>query len=253
MKFFSLSKRQKLHIFPISDLHIGSNNFNEEYFLYALEKFDSIKGPKIIYLLGDLLESASLSVGNSSFKQELSLNEQINQVIDYLSPYKRFIRGSCPGNHEMRLKKDYDLDISKLISDNLGVGYGAYVFDELLINNKPFEVFATHGKGSSRYLHTSIAKVERELGHFNSDLYLYGHLHRSCAWNNTVNTIDGLRRKYYVLSGHYLGYDGSYAVDMALPELPESFSKIKVGSNLSVDVSHFNIDIEKPELIKKGL
>lgn len=165
---FSLSKRQKLYIFPISDLHIGSRNFNLEYFKYCLSKFDSVKGPKIIYLLGDLLESASLSVGNSSFKQKLSLNDQLEYVYNLLSPYKKYIRGLCPGNHEARLKRDYDLDVSKILSDMLNIPYSAYILDTIKINHKPFTVFGTHGKKSSKYYHTSISKVERETQHFNA-------------------------------------------------------------------------------------
>lgn len=240
---FKLSKREKLHIFPISDAHIGSESFNQEYFKYALQNFDGIKGPKIIYLLGDILEAASLSVGNSSFKQKISLNEQLNKAQKLLMPYKKYIRGITGGNHEARLKKDYDLDVTQVLAELLKIDYTPYIFDELCINDETFTVFGTHGKGSSQYYHTSLSKVEREVRSYTADLYLYGHLHRTGTWSNTYKTKTGLKRQYYLLTGHYLRYDGSYAMDMLMPELPESFSKIKIGHNLDVDISHYHRDI----------
>ena len=48
------TKNQTISIFPISDVHIGTPFFNQEFFEYMLKKFDTTSGHKIIYLLGDL-------------------------------------------------------------------------------------------------------------------------------------------------------------------------------------------------------
>ena len=53
---FNLTKKnQTVSIFPISDVHVGTPLFNQEYYEYMLRKFDTTSGHKIIYLLGDLM------------------------------------------------------------------------------------------------------------------------------------------------------------------------------------------------------
>ena len=63
---YKLRGNEKVYILPISDLHIGSEQFNEDYFQHMLDTVDNIKQDKRIYLCGDLLESASKQVGNTS-------------------------------------------------------------------------------------------------------------------------------------------------------------------------------------------
>lgn len=64
---YRLKKGQNLTIIPLSDLHLGSEQFNQEYFEYALQRIDDIPGQKRIYLVGDLIEHASKTVGNSAY------------------------------------------------------------------------------------------------------------------------------------------------------------------------------------------
>ena len=85
-KEYDINKKP-LHIYCISDTHIGSNVFNKDYFEYALNLIKKDKHQKIIYLNGDILEVGSKSVGNSAFKQTINVKEQLETAIKYLGSY----------------------------------------------------------------------------------------------------------------------------------------------------------------------
>ena len=72
---YALTSNETLNIIPIGDFHIGSSEFNYEFYEYMLKQIKKLKNRRI-YLMGDLLESASKNVGNSSFHTHMSLEEQ---------------------------------------------------------------------------------------------------------------------------------------------------------------------------------
>lgn len=250
---YKLRGNEKVYIIPLSDLHIGSEQFNEEYFNYALDTIDNIQQDKRIYLCGDLLESASKQIGNSTFKTEMSLEDQIDYAINVLRPYKKDIVFSCIGNHEARLVKEFDLDINKIIARALHIDYGNQVLDQIMINGRPFTIYAAHGKGSSAHHHTAQSKMIRDTGHLQADLFMHGHNHRCDHFS-----VPGLRqgpngrevyRRHYVFTGSFLKYNG-YADAMMLPILPEAFIQLSINQLHRIRSTQFNIDETKPEYLE---
>lgn len=241
----NLKARGKLHIFPVSDLHVGSRHFNEDYFKYCRQKIKLAKGEIVVYLLGDIMEVAGKSVGNASFQQDMDVNEQLDYACKLLKPIKNYIRWSVPGNHDSsRTKKDFDLDIGMELAKRLKIPYSQSIFDELIINNNSFTVYGVHGRGSSRYSYTSMSKFIRETNHIDANLYLMGHLHRSMFFSEPYISVNGLYRRNYCFTGHFLSYKGSYAEEMNLQHLPESFSHITIDRNSAVNCKHYFSDIE---------
>lgn len=235
-------KNQAVQIYPIGDIHVGSSNFNKDYFEYMLEKFKKASDKKIIYLLGDLCECASKRVGASAYNQVMKPDEQIEYIIDSLKPFKKYIRGCVIGNHEARLRKEFDFDFMKIISSALGVQYGNEIYDTFEINKQPYTVYGNHGTKTSQQQHLMMGVVERQTSHIDANLYLYGHAHYSNSWSKLVKDNNGYKRKHYCLTGHYLDYEGSYAEEMMLkPSLP-SFSTIAIDSNLRTTITQHNID-----------
>ena len=76
-------KRNKLYVFPLSDLHLGSPNCDLNYFDYWCDVFEGTRTKhKIIYLLGDLIDMQSLRIG--AWEQNLTADEQISNLVDLL-------------------------------------------------------------------------------------------------------------------------------------------------------------------------
>ena len=236
-------KRNKLYIFPISDLHLGSPNCDLEYFDYWCEIFDNTRTKhKIIYILGDMIDMQSLRIG--AFEQNMSADEQITELIELLEPYKKYINYMTVGNHGKRPKKDYNLDIGRLISEVLDVPYNkSDFFDKLLINKKEFIVYGKHGTKFSQRQELAEGTMIRDTNNIIADLLMQGHNHYLSYFNRPLMTEHGIKRKHYVFSGHFLEYKGSYAHEKNLNNVPQAFLRLNVDKNLIVHCDEYHKDM----------
>lgn len=234
--------RNGLNILPLGDLHVGSKHCNMEYIEEAVKTFKKTRGPKRAYLMGDLLEVADKRVGGSVFDSVQKVDEQIETVIKLLKPIRRHIVSIVHGNHERRLHDSFNLQVDRAIAETYNISlYGDQTIDRFLINGRPVTVHSYHGKGSSSYLYTAYSKVVRETMHINADIYLYGHLHLLGVYQRPVVDFQGLKQKIYVLTGHFLNYDGSYADAKMMEYRPESFIILKIEENGRVGFNyHYN-------------
>lgn len=207
-----------------------------------LEKFNQTSGEKIIYLLGDLMDCATKRLGQSAYQQIWTPEEQLDYIIKTLKPYKKHIKSCVIGNHEARYRKEFDLDIMKILADQLEIDYVNEIYDTLKINDQNYVVWANHGTKSSAQQHLLMGQVQRQTEHIEANLYLYGHAHYLSNWSTVKVEGENYKRKHYVLTGHYLNYDGSYAQEKLLkPSLP-GFSKISIDKNLRTTVDLYNFD-----------
>ena len=235
-------KNQRLSIYPVSDLHYGSEQFDEDLFDYWKEMFEEDENQKVIYLLGDILESGSKSVGNSAFNQNISLDEQMNWYIDTFKPYAKYIRGITQGNHEARLKKEFDLDITNVVSKALDVPYSASIYDTIMINDQPYTFYGTHGNKVSAHDHLQLGMIKRTVEHIDANVFCMGHSHKLLTISDVRTTPLGYKRRYYVNTGSFLGYEGSYAEDSGLRPSLTGFSRILVDRDRRTNVELFNSD-----------
>lgn len=250
---YKLRGNEKVYVIPISDLHVGSEQFNEEYFKYRLDLLDKIQSDFRIYLCGDLLESASKQVGNSCFKTDMSLDDQMDYVIKTFKPYKKNIVNMAIGNHEARLVKEFDFDVNKVMARALGVPYGNQFLDTFSVNGNKFTIYSAHGKGSSAHHHTAQSKMIRDTQHVLANMYMHGHNHRCDHFSvpQFVRTEDGrtIGRRHYVFTGSFLRYNG-YAEAMQLPVLPEAFIQCAITKDMRVLSNQFNIDEVAPQFLE---
>lgn len=251
-KNYRLKGNQRLSIIPLSDLHVGSEQFNKEYFEYCIDIIDKIKTPIRIYLGGDLIEGASKKTGNGAFHTTMTVEKQVQTVIDYLKPFKKDIIFSATGNHEQRMVKDFDNNVMYYIAKALGCDYGYQYIDCFNVNGEPIHVYIQHGKGSSAYAHLAQGKMIRGVAHVDSKIYIEGHNHRLDFFPQVVRTASndlGITRKYYVFSGSFLRYKG-YPEQMSLPPLPEAFQILSVNKDRIVWNNPYYIDERRPDLFE---
>jgi len=236
-------KRNKLYIFPFSDLHLGSPNCDLEYFQYWEDVFKNTRTKhKVIYLLGDLIDMQNLRIG--AFEQDLSADEQLCELIDLLKPYKKYINYMTTGNHEKRNKKDYNLDVSKVISEILNVPYDkSDFFDKLLINNKEFIIYGKHGTKFSQRLELAEGGFIRDTNNIVCDLAMCGHNHYVDYFNRPIRTKEGIKRKHYVFSGHFLNYKNSYAHERNMNQVPQGFLRLNIDRNHVVRCEEYSKDM----------
>jgi len=252
---YTLKGKDKLYLLPLGDVHLGNPECNIEYLQYWKEMVSRIKNPKRIILMGDLIETASKKVGNSAFKQEFDVNQQIDWIVQFLKPLKDDIVYSCHGNHDyLRVSKEFDLNISKLIADYLGCPSGDQYLETFLVNDEPFTVYARHGKGSNAYAHLAQGRIQRETQTITSNLYLEGHNHRLDFFSVPLRTVNGLSRKYYAFTGAFLNYGvNGYPSQMFLPVLPPAFQFITLDKHSNLSNIPYFVDQRRPDLMDSFL
>ena len=245
-------KGKKIYIFPLSDLHLGTDACNFEYFKYWEKIFNNTASEnKIIYLMGDLIDLPSKKIGPYDVSDTAEMS--IKTIKNLLKPYKEYVRGMVPGNHELRAKNEFNLDISDIIADDLGVPYSPYdIKDSLYVNGKEFNIFARHGwnygKKAISVMSTFINDMQDN--RFDTDLCMVGHNHL-CDFRSKyyVTHNNQYRRKYFAFTGHFLDPFSSYARNTTKPLAPESFLRLELDKNCRLGCNMYNIDEQCPDLV----
>ena len=228
----------KVHIFPVSDFHLGNSSFYYGLFEIWQREFESVGSNKIIYLLGDMVEFPSTKV--NAYDCDKTTEDALSDVIDMFEPYSDYIRIVTSGNHELRGKKEYNLDVSKILAKELDATYTRNdFFDTIKINGNDFTVYGKHGTSTSKYPDLAMKNFKIEMGNIDADLYMQGHNHYCEFSQKFQRDSNGGYLKSYAFTGHYLDYKDSYAHNKGLTVSPPSFLRIDVDRNLDVEFRRF--------------
>ena len=236
MNNYNIKSNESVSILPLSDLHVGSQQFNEDFFDDWIKMAERTTN-KRIYCLGDLIEFSSKKVGDSAFSQNINPNDQMDYVVDKLEPLKNDIIYFTDGNHCQRATKEFQLDVAKIMADRLGVPYSHGFIDTFKVNGKEYVVNGSHGNTTSGRRDLSIGAIIRGTKDIESDFYLRGHNHRLLYYYDFVNTNEGLKKKHYCYTGSFLNYSGSYAEKAGLNPLPAGYMVININRNHKVKIT----------------
>lgn len=92
-------------------------------------------------------------------------------------------------------------------------GYGQFI--KIKGKNTNYSIYATHGSSSSTLPYTKIKGCLNLAMHKDADIYCMGHVHDLQLHTQEVERIQYNQvvknKRYFVLTGHYLNYDNSYA------------------------------------------
>ena len=233
-----LNDSNQFYIFPVSDLHYGSSWFNQGMFDKWIKAFESVWDNKCIYLLGDLVEFPTTRV--NAHESNMTTEDTVNQVIEMFEPYKEYIRIVAAGNHELRGKKEFNLDVTKIIAKQLGAKYTKNdFFDKLTINGSDFIVYGKHGTSTSKYDDLAMKNFKLDMGNVDANLYMQGHNHYTTFAQKFQRSYDGGYLKSYCFCGHFLNYKNSYAHNKGLSVSPPSFLRLGVNKKLNVSYKKF--------------
>lgn len=243
---------RELYLIPISDLHVGHPDFDEDGFKSFMSKVKrEYKNVKFL-LNGDLMEcSIKASVGDV-YAQNKYPQEQIDYLKNLLYPYKDDIIAMTSGNHEYRIYKETGIDVGKILSDYLGIFYS---MDSLAIKIQlgaknfsrqiSYIIFMLHGWSNAR---TSGAKINvlESLDNIvvNADIYIISHSHKvittesSSYFVDPLNNVISERVKYYVMSGSFQKYGNHYERKGYKPSRPSCPVIFLNGRKKQVKVFH---------------
>lgn len=223
----------------IGDWHLG----HPECLLDKIkEQLDYCLEKKIyIHLMGDLVECGITgSVGDSVYKQLLDPQEQMEAVVEALTPLAKagLITGLHGGNHEQRILNTTGIDVAKIMAGQLDVPYIEMACWNLFyVADQSYLAYTLHGSAGSRFLYTKLKSATDISHYFQSDILVHAHVHDMASYVVERQRIDKGKKEivYYkqhiLLSGHYLGYQSSYAQAKGFPPSKVGSPKVKFFTN----------------------
>lgn len=210
---------EKQTIVLMGDEHLGSKYYNEYEHLKNVEWCYKNNIP--IILMGDEMETATrTSVGAGVFEQDDIVQEQLEKIVNIYKPLAKngLILGNHIGNHEMRVFNSSGANLSKILSQMLGVQYlGAGAAHIIRVGNQSYTLYTAHGASGARLPHTKIANTIKMNQMIDAEIYAQGHLHQLSHHVQNFYKINKSTRqieeaqKHYILTGSYLDHWGSYA------------------------------------------
>jgi len=213
-----VSNHERVRLVPLGDVHLGAPTCEVDKFLRVVGWLEA-NPDVLVVLMGDLMEAASRhSVGAGWVEQTQSPQAQMDALTSVLYPIRKQILVSLEGNHEERVWKQTGIKVAKNVAQLLGVKYGGYsCFIKLKVRRNNYIIYAQHGASNAWYPHTKLTAAMRTAQHTDADVYLYGHTHELLSLKVPRRKLELRSRtvkspkKYFVLTGGFLGYHGSYA------------------------------------------
>jgi hypothetical protein len=192
--------------------------------------------------MGDLIECGITgSVGDSVYTQTLNPQDQMEAVIKLLKPLADagLILGLHSGNHCDRIFKTTGVNIGKNIAGWLGVPFlHSACWHLYRVGKINYSLYTLHGASGSRFIYTKI-KAATDISHYfpGADVIVHAHVHDIASASFERQYIDmknkqvAYKKQYVLLSGHYLGYDLSYAQQKGMPPSKVGSPKIELFEN----------------------
>lgn len=236
-KRLELNKKNEAEMMFIGDLHLGHPTCLLDKATRMLEY--CLQNHVYVQLMGDLIECGLTgSVGDSVYHQKLNPQEQMDELIELLRPLANagLITGIHSGNHEARIKKETSIDITKIVAGILKISYlHEACWNLFKVGEQNYSVYSLHGASGSRFIYTKLKAVTDISHYFDADLIVHGHVHDLATVaierqgiNMRNKTIEHFKQQM-VLTGHYLGYDLSYAQAKGMPPSKVGSPKVKFG------------------------
>ena len=221
----------------LSDLHVGSKQFNEK----AYDEWRaSIKPKDLIVIVGDLMDNG-LKSSFGSYDQSMTPSAQREYIYQTLKDFAENdqILCCCGGNHENRTSKEVDefplySVLCRMKQEDKYRRGGCFVKVRFGTHedrvhrhgsSRPtYNIAVLHGSANGMYASTSGAKAERyAMGISNADLLISGHTHKPLnfplshiCFPNSRNATMYRKQMFIVIASSYLNY-GGYALEKMLP------------------------------------
>lgn len=236
MKFFYHKFPKKYFtLYCLGDWHVGSKQCNETFIKQVI---DEIKEDPDGYWvgLGDFMENAIIGSKSDVYTQTLPPKEQMEHVVELLSPIQDKGLFTISGNHESRTHRLVGLTPEEYISYQLGVKFmGFSCLASLQVASKnpnTFTIFAHHSTGGGYTPGGKVNKAEslRKIVP-TADAIFSGHSHITSripfTWYDAGRTRVLKHVGYNYVIGSALEWGGSYAEEKAKPSATVEHIKVR--------------------------
>lgn len=218
--------KNNFQLMVLGDMHIGDELCDLDLIKETISYVKKTKGCYVI-LNGDLINNALKTSKSDSYREQMTIEEEQDLLIELLTPIKDRILVMASGNHEKRT------DLLAGINPLKAVAYALGIKDKLVENSyvltiefgvahgmknltNKYVVFGIHGGsgGGRRAGATANALQDMSLVVTNADLYIHSHTHTPINYYDMVYVYDAKtqrlkehQRTYYNANA-FLKYGG---------------------------------------------
>lgn len=174
-----------IEIHTLADLHIG-DEFSDINLIRKRIKLIEDTPNAYAIANGDLINNATTTSVSDSYSEKLTPDEQIDVIVDLLSPIKNKIWSITPGNHENRTRKKEGVDITRRVAKELGIvdrfsRTASLIFVRFGRNEKQrrmvYTIYVNHGAGGGRKAGGKANRLLEMAGIVDADIYIHSHTH----------------------------------------------------------------------------
>lgn len=226
----------EVRIYNLGDIHRGNKTCNTSRLYKTIAAIKDDPHARWIST-GDILETATNNSKSDSYSA-MSPDEELTAIAEEFAPIASKCLGFVASNHHHRIEREVGLSLDTVLAEKLSIPFlGKSARIVVVCGRCAYFINLHHGVGGGtdgNKLNRAITLAQNWLG---LDIYMTGHTHTydHCPIIQTV--IDRKRRKmteiksHIVITGHYLGYEGSYAEDMGLKAKPIGSAVVELGYN----------------------
>lgn len=228
---FTYSTGGEVHLYIISDVHIGAHGFDEKGFKRYIAEIER-DANAVVAVLGDLIDNATIGSKGCVFSQRMMPQKQVEKAIELLYPIKDKITFFCCGNHEERTFRQTGSDPAYTMCLGLGcLDKYNYVhgFVTITAKGKAYKIYATHNIGKTENKLKTIARA-----HPDCDLVLGGHIHQPKVVPVAQQLHNGKIRTNYAITGRAWLKDESYAISAAYEPVSDIHPVIILGDSVRI-------------------
>lgn len=228
---FSYSSDNEVHLYIISDVHIGAHGFDKKAFERYIRTIQSDPLSAVI-ILGDLIDNATQGSKGCVFSQRMMPQKQIEQIIEMLYPIRDKIIFFCIGNHEERTFRQTGSDAGYTMCLGLGcLDKYNYVHGFITITacGKVYKLYATHHIGKSESKLKTMAR-----SHPDCDVIVGGHIHSAKVVPVAQQLHNGKIKTTYAVTGCAWLKDESYSISAAYEPVSMVQPTIILGEKLLI-------------------
>lgn len=182
-----------LEILPMADWHIGDKFCD----LTEIQRqLNYVREHKNCYLIlnGDLTNNATKTSISDCYAEHLTPMEQIDTVVNMLSPIKNKVLAITSGNHEKRTYKKEGIDLTKVIAAELGL-IDIYSKSSIMLflsvgkapdhtkgtrkspSQQVYTIYINHGSGGGRKEGSKVNRLVDMSSIIDADIYIHSHTH----------------------------------------------------------------------------
>ncbi len=221
-------------IFNIGDVHRGDEGCNTKLFYKVIAEVQRMDNARWVST-GDLLNVA-LKTSKSDCYKSKPLGQEMKLLEEELKPIASKCLGLVESNHHRRFDLLTGMSLDEQICGRLNIPFlGKLGILNVTCERNTYFIVMHHGTGAGKKRGSKTNSTEA-LGELipAADVYMEGHTHSFDHFVDETSYIDRKRgslvcqESTFVVTGHFLNWEESYAMDMKLPSRPKGSAVIEL-------------------------